>query len=167
MKQTIIAAAFLFMIGPACNRLQDRRLPKGSAQQLDATTTPPAESTYARLPAARVVVEQTVAVPHGFVTWVYGHILDDKSTPIKLTLGCTLASRNNGCAELKSGDVYRIKFLSDENEAAYSRESYTLGSVMASGSAGKDLVFYIVEEAAVHSAAAREREDRALADRSK
>jgi hypothetical protein len=124
--------------------------------------TPSTESAFARLPAARVVVEQTVAAPHGFVTWVFGHILDDKSTPIKLTLSCTLPAPSR-CAELKSGEIYRIKFLSDRDGAAYPRESYVLGSVMASGAAGKDLVFYIVDEAAVHSVAAREREERAAA----
>jgi hypothetical protein len=167
VRQTIIVVSLLFVIAPACNRQQDRRPSNESAQFGPTPAQPPAaESRFARLPPASVVVEQTVRRPSGLVTWVYGHISDDKSTPIKLTLSCSLPAPDGKCAELKPGEIYRVEFLSDRDEEAYPRASYTLGSLIASGAAGKHLVFYIVDEAAVHSAAAREREEQAAVKRS-
>ena len=126
-------------------------------------TTPATESAFAQLPEGRVIVEQTVEADHGFITWVYGHIFDEKSTPIKLTLSCSLPTPNGECARLKPGEIYHIKFLSDRDKDAYLRVPYSLGSVIVSGAAGRHLVFGIIDEAAVHSMAAREREERVAA----
>ena len=140
--------------------LPQSTLQSPAAAKASAYAKPATESAFARLPAGRVVVEQTVERPGGFVTWVYGHIFDDKSTPIKLTLSCSLPAPNGECARLKPGETYHIKFLSDKDEDAYLRVPYTLGTVIVSGAAGKHLVFCIVDEAAVHSLAASEGEER-------